>query len=94
MQPQHITAILECDKDGTWYYVHIPKQIRDAYKPLENRGAIPITVTVGASTWQASMLPWADGSAQISINKRVREKEGLELGQEIQLCIVPRPRNS
>jgi hypothetical protein len=90
MQSQTIEAVLERDKDGTWYYVHVPKEVRDTYKELERRGAIAVTVTVGSSTWQASILPWADGSGQISVNKKVREKESLSLGQQISLEITPR----
>ena len=93
MKPQVIHTTLERDKDGTWYYVHVPKDVRDAYKQLERRGTIAVNVTVGNSLWQASILPWADGSGQISINKKVRDAEGLELGQQIQVEVVPRERS-
>lgn len=93
MQRQIITATLECDKDGTWYFVHVPKKVRGIYKEFERRGATAIEVTVGSSTWQASILPWADGSGQISINKRVREKEGLKLGERLEVEIMSRERS-
>jgi hypothetical protein len=87
---QHIdfTGMLERDKDGTWWYVHVPKDIRDQLKYLEKRGGtIPVVVTIGLTTWQTSMLPWADGSAQITINKTVRDKEALRLNQQLQVLI-------
>lgn len=92
MQPETIKTSLECDKDGTWYYVHIPKQVRGKFKALEKRGAIKVTSTIGNSTWNGSMLPWADGSAQIVINKKVRLHEQLELGHELTIVIQPRER--
>lgn len=92
MKPQLLSAVLECDKDGTWYYVHVPKEIREGYRQFEHRGAIAITAKVGKSTWQGSMLPWADGSAQISVNKKIRDKEGLVLGERIDIIVVPRER--
>jgi hypothetical protein len=81
---------LERDKDGTWWYVHVPKHIRDQLKHLEKRGTIPVSATIGGSTWQASLLPWADGSAQITIKKTIRDKEALTLGQELQVLIAPK----
>ena len=67
---------LEMDRDGTWWYVHVPKNIRDTLKQYEKRGIVPVTVIIGKTAWDGSMLPWADGSAQISVNKRIRDKEG------------------
>jgi uncharacterized protein DUF1905 len=93
MKPQTLDVVLEKDQDGTWHYVHVAKGVRDAYKSLERRGTIAVTVTIGSSTWPASMLPWADGSAQISINKKVREKENLQVGRTLKLIIEPRKRD-
>jgi Domain of unknown function (DUF1905) len=90
MEQIAFTSTLERDKDGTWWYIHVPKHIRDQLKHLEKRGAIPVSATIGRTTWQASLLPWADGSAQITIKKTVRDKEALTLGQELQVLIVPR----
>jgi hypothetical protein len=85
-----IEATLEQDKDGTWWYVHIAKESRDKYKHLEKRGIVPITATIGSTTWDGSILPWADGSGQISVNKNVRLKEGLHLGDSFKIQISPR----
>lgn len=92
MSSQILTATLECDKDGAWYYVHVPKEVRDAYKQFERRGAIAVTAKIGKNTWQASILPWADGSGQISVNKKIRDKEELQLGDQVKVEIEPRER--
>ena len=60
------------------------------FKPLEKRGTIQVTATIGDSTWDGSMLPWADGSAQVVINKKIRTHEQLELGRELTITIEPR----
>ena len=83
MKPRSFTAKLERDTDGTWWFVHVPKEIRESLKQFEKRGIIHITARVGQTSWDGSMLPWADGSAQISVNKRIRDKESMELGQEL-----------
>jgi hypothetical protein len=90
MQQIAFTSMLERDKDGTWWYVQVPKHIRDQLKHLERRRIIPVTATIGRTTWRASMLPWVDGGAQITVNKKVRDKEALTLGQELDVLIVPR----
>jgi hypothetical protein len=83
-------TILERDKDGTWWYVHVPIEIRQALKHLEKRGTIPVVVTIGETSWEASLLPWADGSAQIVVKKEIRTKEHLELGQKLHVSVAPR----
>jgi len=90
MEQIAFTGTLERDQDGTWWYIHVPKHIRDQLKHLEKRGAIPVSATIGRTTWQASLLPWADGSAQITVKKAVRDREAFTLGQKLQVFIEPR----
>jgi hypothetical protein len=90
MRPYVFHAHLQQDTDGTWWYVHVAKDIRDSLKHLEKRGIIHVSVTVGSTTWEGSMLPWADGSAQISVSKNVRLKEKLKLGDNLLVTIAPR----
>jgi uncharacterized protein DUF1905 len=82
---------LERDKDGTWWYAHVPKNVRRRFAHLGAHGVIPVLATVGGTSWVASLMPWADGSAQVVIKKDLREKEGLRLGQELQIRIEARP---
>ncbi|HSX28965.1 MAG TPA: DUF1905 domain-containing protein [Candidatus Saccharimonadales bacterium] len=90
MPSQTFQAQLEQDADGTWWYVHVPKKIRDSFKEFERRGIIHVSVTIGNTTWDGSMLPWADGSAQVSIHKKIRAKEGLERGDTLLVTVRPR----
>lgn len=89
MEALTFTSKLEIDKDGTWWYFHVPQTIRDSLNHLENRGIIKVRATLGRSTWSGSLLPWADGSAQFNIRKEFRVKEGIELGDEVIISIVP-----
>jgi hypothetical protein len=66
------------------------KKVRAQFKSAEKRGIIAVTVQLGNSVWDGSMLPWADGSAQISVNKRVRTKENLSLGDTLALTVTLR----
>jgi hypothetical protein len=85
MNPQELTirSKLERDKDGTWWYLHIPKKVREQLKHAERRGTIAVAATVGESSWEGTLLPWADGSAQLVVKKDVRDRERLRLGDEV-----------
>ncbi len=78
------------DKDGTWWYLHVPKEIRQSLKSFETRGRIQVTATIGESSWDGTLLPRADGSAQISVNKKIRAAERLVLGRTVSVKIRPR----
>ena len=88
--PIHFTAALERDKDGTWWYVHVPAAIRQSLQQFARRGSIPVTARVGDTSWNASLLPWADGSAQLVVKKDVRDKESLQLGESVDVAVTPR----
>ena len=90
MSPLTFSAPLVRDADGTWWYIKVPEDVRRALKSHERRGVIPITATVGRTTWEASLLPWADGCAQLNINRRLREAEELLLGQAVTATISAR----
>jgi hypothetical protein len=83
-------ARLERDKDGKWWYVHVPRRIRDSLKAFEKRGIIRVTATIAGNRWDGSLLPWADGSGQLSIGKLIRSKLGLQAGQRLHVVVRPR----
>ena len=81
---------LEQDKDGTWWYVHVPRTVRDSLKAFEKQGIIRVSAAGAGSRWGGSLLPWADGSGQLSIGKAIRSKLGLQLGQTLHVVVRPR----
>ena len=90
-EEQIFRARLQRDADGTWWFVHVPEEVRRAFAHLERRGHTRVWVTVGGTTWPASLMPWADGSAQVVVNAKVRGRESLDLGQELEVRLTPRP---
>jgi hypothetical protein len=89
--PVSFTAALERDKDGTWWYLHVPAEIRSAWRHVERRGHIRVDAVVGGSRWTGSLMPWADGSAQLTVGKAVRTAEGLALGDPVTVTLWPVP---
>ena len=94
MKELSFEAKLERDKDGTWWYVHVPRTVRNALKGFEKRGIIPITASVAGRRWDGSFLPWADGSAQLSIPKPIYTALQLKLGQKLHVDVRPRAAES
>ena len=75
---------------GGWRYVQVPDRLRDQLTVRAQRGLIPVTVTVGASSWPTSLLPKGDGTHFIALNAKVREAENIELGDRVRVSFVPR----
>lgn len=50
-------------------------------------GMIPVTVTIGATTWKTSLFP-KDGRYIVPIKAQVRTKENLDEGQTTDLDLA------
>lgn len=90
------TAIIErFDTPGEWHYATVPDELS---VPLEllggNRfGFIAVNVRVGNSSWPTSLMPKGDKTYFIALPKRVRSKEKLTLGMEIEISFETRIRS-
>ncbi|TCO60839.1 DUF1905 domain-containing protein [Actinocrispum wychmicini] len=75
-----------------WFFVTVPdEQCRDL-EDLSGRvsygwGMIPVTVTVGASTWRTSLFP-KDGSYIVPVKAQVRKNEDLDEGHTVTVHMV------
>lgn len=50
-------------------------------------GVIPVTVTLGATTWTTSLFP-KDGGYLVPVKDAVRRAEGVEVGDSVALRVV------
>jgi len=78
--------------DNPWVYVRVPQKYAEATKHLAERGLVPITVTLGNSTWNTSLMPMGDGTQFIPLSAKVRKTEGIKVGDTIKLSFVLRKR--
>ncbi|MFD6267919.1 DUF1905 domain-containing protein [Nocardia asteroides] len=71
---------------GTWHFVALPEPVADEIADRHPRsgpgfGAVPVTVTVGGTTWSTSLFPdKARGTYVLPMKKPVLRAEGLEAG--------------
>ena len=68
-----------------WIYVRVPLEISEMVEPFKNRGLVPIRIHLGSSTWKSSLLPLGDGTQFIALKAPVRKKEGIEVGDHVEL---------
>lgn len=70
---------------GGWFYVRVPVMITEKLSDRATRGLIPITATLGSSVWDTSLLPMGDGTHFIALKAKVRKKEDIDLGDNIEV---------
>ena len=82
------------EREKGWHYVAVPTEISKPLEPLADRGLIAVTVKVGASVWPASLLPMGGGAHFIALPAKARAKEGLSIGDAIEVSFRTRARTS
>ena len=80
------------ERDKGWYYVSVPTELSKPIEYLADRGLIAITAKVGNSSWHTSLLPMGDGTHFIALPSKVRSKEKLSLGVEVEISFKTRAR--
>lgn len=56
------------------------------------RGLVAIAATLGATTWNTSLMPMGDGTQFIPLPRKVRKAERCEIGDAITVSFVLRSR--
>lgn len=81
-------------ENAQWHFVTIPKKetslINTQYGSLKRGwGSLPVTVTIGATTWNTSIFPdKKSGTFMLPLKAPIRRKEGVEAGDKIKLQIL------
>jgi hypothetical protein len=74
------------EREKGWHYVSVPTELSMPLEYLADRGLIAVIARVGTSSWSTSLLPMGDGTHFIALPAKVRSKEKLELGMEIEVA--------
>jgi hypothetical protein len=80
------------EREKGWYYVSAPTEISKPLEYLADRGLIAVTAKIGSSSWPTSLLPMGDGTHFIALPAKVRSKEKLSLGADIEVSFELRER--
>jgi len=75
-----------------FHFVSVPQLQSARIKEISNQvtygwGVIPVSATVGKTTWTTSLIP-KDGLYLVPIKNDIRYGENLELGERVEVTIV------
>lgn len=76
-------VVAQFPQKGGWVYVPIKQTYSDLGIPKPKWGLVPVTITLGTTTWKRSLLPLGDGSLFIALPEKVRKAERLLVGDTI-----------
>ncbi len=93
MENTFIAKIELFEREKGWHYVAVPTELSKPLEYLADRGLIAITAKIGNSNWATSLLPMGDGTHFIALPAKVRSKEKLSLGTEIEVSFTTRQKN-
>jgi hypothetical protein len=94
MENTFVAKIELFEREKGWHYVSVPTELSKPLEYLADRGLIAIKAIVGNSSWPTSLLPMGDGTHFIALPAKVRSKENLSLGAEIEISFEIRTRNN
>jgi hypothetical protein len=83
-------------ESASWHFITLPKALGTTFKETYAKhrrgfGSLPVTVTIGTSTWNTSIFPDSySGSYLLPLKAAVRKKEALLIGDTITLTLCIR----
>jgi hypothetical protein len=89
------TALWRYKAHAAWHFLTIGKKKAAEIKELyghERRGwgSLPVTVTLGSSTWKTSIFPTTEGEYILPVKKSVRANEGIGDGDRVSFTFIIR----
>jgi len=75
--------------EAAWHFTTIPKKqsdlISERFEGVKRGwGSLPVTVTIGKTTWKTSIFPDKKAGAYIlPLKAKVRKEEGITVGKSI-----------
>lgn len=68
---------------GGWVYLPIKQSYDDLKIKKPKWGLVPVTITIGKTTWKKSLLPFGDGTLFIALNEKIRKIENIKVGDKV-----------
>jgi hypothetical protein len=80
---------------GGWHFVKVgaveSKMIRSMdHLPRIALGYVPVTVTLGKTTWKTTLFPSKDGPYLLAIKSDIRKKEKVVAGDRVTMRVLLR----
>ena len=89
--PTYAKASAGKPDDSYWHFVTLPKELYTEIRDIHGKGMVPITTTIGKTTWDNSLFPHTLSQSYIlAVKKMIRQNEGIFEGDIITLSFVLR----
>ena len=81
---------------AAWHFITVPKKesalIKEKHgKNARGWGSLPVSVSIGKTTWQTSIFPdRKSGTYLLPVKADVRRKEGIEEGDTVGVSLAVR----
>jgi hypothetical protein len=76
---------------GGWHVVRLAADRTERWRHAARRGFVPVTVELGGTTWDSSLMPMGDGTLFVAVPAQVRRGEDVVDGDEVTLRYRLRP---
>lgn len=93
MKSETFTGQVEVFPDG-WVYVKVPPVHSAPYLKFAQIGNIKISAQINQSAWNTLLWAFGDGTFFITIPARVRQKEKIEVGNQVKISFSLRATKS
>lgn len=89
MRIRFSAAIVHWRGPAPFHFVAVPDELCDEVREYAayasyGWGVVPVSVTLGGTTWSTSLFP-KDGGYLVPIKDAVRRAEGVEVGDSVEL---------
>ncbi|WDF32027.1 DUF1905 domain-containing protein [Arthrobacter agilis] len=96
MEQTFSAVVFEWRGPAPYYWLIVPDDVCDDVRVEAPRatygwGAIPVSVRIGATEWETSMLPYRGGYV-IPLKAMVRRQEHISEGQSVAVALQVTPR--
>lgn len=89
-------AIFLYPGDAAWRFIPVPQDASYAIKeaqqglPRKGWGSVPVSVTIGDSTWNTSIFPTKEGGYLLPVKASIRTAERVHEGDTVRVVLVVR----
>lgn len=71
--------------DSGWHFVTLDKDLSSKIRSVYTKGFVKITAQIGKTKWDTSLFPHKKSGYLICINKQIRNKEDVLVGDVVKI---------
>ena len=81
------TKVWRWPGDGGWHFVTLDKKLSQNIRKVFTKVFVKIRAEIGGSAWDTSLFPHKESGYLLCVNKKVRSKEGIFEGDDVNIKV-------